>query len=904
MLLKNTETKLKMKPYKIVAITQINNELRKGNLERFFKYVTPTVSAIVVYDDVSTDGSYEYASKKTEHVIRGIKNSFTNEWKIKEELVNKALTLKPDFIVLIDADEVMTDNDGSKLQQLAQWVIEKDLDGALIHDINLWRSTSWKRVDSDFDSSLFPRFWRVRDGNLTYTNRKEGLHQSPAPDQIKKMKAQEILSFLHFGFADEKSIVAKYVGYASRGQKGENLARFINEVGFLKTEQVQKELYPTGLWIDDVKPKPMSCIEWYGLIEKYKEEITRPSVSIVCLIYQSTAWLQFVYDQVLKYTDLSDKEFFFVANDATPEVKKYLHDNYIPHYIFENTEEHKKEWYINNVYRAWNFGAEKAKGDFIMFINSDMAFTPNWIENSFSKYTGRNCVATRLVESGNLPTGGLCIEKNFGRHLTEYKESEFIEYSENIKINEVHRGGAYMPLLIKKADFIKVGGYPEGNMKLGGDIFNPVFALKGEDNISGDVVLMKKLSTNDIEHVTSFESIAYHFQEGEKRDVLPEKDDNSDVRVVIINNSLRGKMGEKVLWDFLLQGLPHVAGVDYSTVGADESNFQERAQIYIKNNFPHAQIIIQNASFLDLISPNIYTIAFLQDDLRRMNRISSQQEEVLALANAHVSNSVYAAASYPEYYFTISHIGIDTSLFNVANKQEIREKHNLPLHKKIGIFVGDLSEVKGWTEIRDLIKEYPEIYWLIVTKGVENFSAPNAMLYRQVSQPLLAELNQCADFFIIGSKVETLCLAAMEACCCDTPVIMRKIGVFANFTQEELDGCGIFGDDFASAINKIDSMKFSPRNIMLAKNLTIEHTISVWWDLISQAKLKGAINQEYVVPVYTMRSLIKRKFNRIFNKTFVIIITRKYLSSSVYEKLLNVWRVGKKITRSITTIFK
>ena len=102
-------------------------------------------------------------------------------------------------------------------------------------------------------------------------------------------------------------------------------------------------------------------------------------ISYVCLIYKSVKWLKFVYEQFHKHTKLNEgDEFFFVANDACPEVLDYLKNNNINHYIHNNTEEQRKEWYINNVYRAWNKGGRMAKGDYVIFINSDMAFSKEW----------------------------------------------------------------------------------------------------------------------------------------------------------------------------------------------------------------------------------------------------------------------------------------------------------------------------------------------------------------------------------------------------------------------------------------------------------------------------------------------------------------------------------------------
>ena len=41
-------------------------------------------------------------------------------------------------------------------------------------------------------------------------------------------------------------------------------------------------------------------------------------------------------------------EFYFVANDAYPEVLNYLLDKNIPHYTHNNTQEQiKNDWYIS-----------------------------------------------------------------------------------------------------------------------------------------------------------------------------------------------------------------------------------------------------------------------------------------------------------------------------------------------------------------------------------------------------------------------------------------------------------------------------------------------------------------------------------------------------------------------------
>ena len=479
-----------MKKYKIVAIAQIYNELRKGNLERFVKYVTPVVDALVVYDDASTDGSFEYVKRHTPHVIRGSKNDFINERVHRQQLLSEALKLKPDFILWLDADEVLTAGAKEELQEIAHECIQKNLDGISLHEINLWRSSSWQRIDNLYNDGWFVRLWRVTP-QLAYTSTQSGLHQQMYPDTIQKIEKTDKLSVIHYGFASDESIIYKYLTYQKHGQTGWPLQRLIDEKT-LELVRVGKDIFPPSLYKEDRGPASRSLQEWYALLETKKEEVLQPRISVVCLIYKSTKWLQFVYDQVLRHTDLQDKEFFFVANDANENVRNYLKDHYIPRYIFDNTEEQRKEWYINNVYRAWNFGAKMAKGDYVLFINSDMAFSPNWVENLFEKIDDTNCVASRLVESGKMPSGKHGISKNFGQLLEEYDEQGFLKYAESIREKRVIDGGLFMPLMIKREDFLKVDGYPEGNVVPGSDPFTPTIAKQGEPITSGDVILMEK----------------------------------------------------------------------------------------------------------------------------------------------------------------------------------------------------------------------------------------------------------------------------------------------------------------------------------------------------------------------------------------------------------------------------
>lgn len=861
--------------YKIVCITQVYNEIRKGNLERFWKFIEPVCDGLVVYDDGSTDGSYEYMLDKAIFTLRAGENDFKNEVNHKKILLEYALKLEPDFILWLDADEVLTANAEVELQNLCKFADENNIDGISFHEINLWRSYSWKRIDNSYDLGWFVRLWRVTP-ELAFKDSAPGLHQQQFPHSISKIERTDRVGVIHYGFASDRSLAFKYLVYRTHGQTGWALERLLDEKT-LTLEKVEEKFFPNGLYIDDDKPAQRNFSEALASLDDYKDKVFKPRISIVCLIYKSTDWLKFVYEQVLKYTDLHDKEFYFVANDANEEVLRYLDQNYIPYYVWNNSPEQREEWYINNVYRAWNYAAEKAKGDYLLFINSDMAFSENWVENLFGKLSGSNCVASRLVESGKLLSGDHAVSKNFGRTVNDYDEIAFQEYAKTISSDELVNGGLFMPLLIRKDDFVKAGGYPEGNVVPGTEIFNPAIAKKGEACISGDVVLMQKLENIGVQHTTTYDSVVYHFQCGEMDSAGTVESKKDDVRTIISNDYLLGRMGEKTMWGFLLTNLPNAVGVDMDSLHVTK-NFEMEARKHIKENYNESAVIVQNATFIDLIDNDHFTILYLQDNLRAMGRKSYQQEVNLKHADLLVTNSKITASSYPEYNFEIIPIGVDDTLFRPLDKKNVRSEFNIP-NSKVGIFVGDLSEVKGWEKVKKVIDNHDEIFWIIVSKDNKQYEKKNCRTFNRIDQTKLAKLLNCADFFILGSPVETQCLAAIEACFCSLPVIMHNTGIFADFSEAERARIGFFGNDFEKGLSEVLEKKYSPREMMFEKKLTIGGMVEKWKTLISRArffseqkKLKPAIERppffSVIVPVYNHDKYLGEALDTLLAQTF------------------------------------
>ena len=237
------------------------------------------------------------------------------------------------------------------------------------------------------------------------------------------------------------------------------------------------------------------------------------NVTIVGMIYKSVSYIDFMMRNIKEYcldSDKYDVNYLIVANDASEVILNKLRIDNIS--FLEYNDPFPNDYYLNRVYRAWNFGGVMADGDIIVFINSDMAFSEGWLENLLRKLKSDTIPCSRLVESGKLRSAVNAISMNFGQTSETFDRNQFLEYAKTISEDKVLDKGLFMPCAFYKDDFIKSGGYPEGNIYMGGaGKHKTKFLCSGDKYFFYENTVMKKK-----QHITVFDSIVYHIQEGEK----------------------------------------------------------------------------------------------------------------------------------------------------------------------------------------------------------------------------------------------------------------------------------------------------------------------------------------------------------------------------------------------------
>jgi len=239
------------------------------------------------------------------------------------------------------------------------------------------------------------------------------------------------------------------------------------------------------------------------------------NIEIISLIYKSIGYLNLIYSQ-LKSDNCKVEGWNvgvrLVLNDATNEIIDEIKKLDIDYTIYNDKT--IDDYYLNRVYRCWNFGGVTSKYDNICFINSDMVFSKNWLTNLLKHHNGINIPTSRLVESGKLGTAPdrHGIIQNFGKTFNDINYLGFEEYAEKISQDKVEYSGLLMPVIFEKKRFIESGKYPEGN------IYATGIGKFGDTLISpGDIYYFDKLQKEyGMTHITVFDSIVYHIQEGEK----------------------------------------------------------------------------------------------------------------------------------------------------------------------------------------------------------------------------------------------------------------------------------------------------------------------------------------------------------------------------------------------------
>jgi glycosyltransferase involved in cell wall biosynthesis len=643
----------------ITALLQVYNEKQSGHLERYLKWNHSLYDNLVVLDDKSTDDSVEFIKPHASLLIENTMNSFRSELRNKGLLLNSAKEAFPDtdWFLWLDADELLLE-ERTRIDSLLAKTSSADFDGIELPLVNLWRSEHFYRIDSGFNKVKNVRFWK-NTADLNFS-KKPGLHHLLHPLGIKKVLEMDELKVLHFGFSSASLIANKFSIYRENGQRGKNLLRLIDETN-LQVENINLQKLKLGSRFEsyyqnnvevDFPNEKVSFRTYLDLTNTVlPDQERKPTVTLISLIYAGVDWLEFQYSELLKLKNEfgpGEVEILFIANDASESVTNFLNSNLIPYKSAPGKKSHS-EWYINSVYRAYNFGVKEAKGDYVLLTNSDMSYAPGFLYSMMQHRSPSKYLVGKLVESGRLKPANSAIKKNLGKTLEKFKREKFYKFANSIASDSLSPGGLFMPCLINRRVFLDKGGFPEGNIKASSlqkyiETGMSEIATQSEQLVPGDQAFIKALESSKINHQTVDSAVAYHFQEGEKSE--SKEDLNIKIKSGIKLSSITNSQNDIFLYKYLMQ----------------YTSFKKTSQLESELSNPRVEIVINKNQF-SLRKPIRKMIIDIPSSNEHYINISSVMvNKVDSLVTQNGSFDLYSASLHDVHVYFLSEFQIPAEI--------------------------------------------------------------------------------------------------------------------------------------------------------------------------------------------------------------------------------------------------
>ncbi len=119
--------------------------------------------------------------------------------------------------------------------------------------------------------------------------------------------------------------------------------------------------------------------------------------------------------------------------------------------------------------------------------------------------------------------------------------------------------------------------------------------------------------------------------------------------------------------------------------------------------------------------------------------------------------------------------GVNFEVFFQHDKIEMRKKYQLPLNKKLVIFVGRFYKDKGPKKVLEATEHIDDVGLIFVGSGDEELQSEKIVFKDRVPSEQVPELLSAADVFALPTLHEGSCNAIVEAMACGLPIVSSDI---------------------------------------------------------------------------------------------------------------------------------
>lgn len=392
----------------LVAMMVVRNEAHRY-LSACLDSLEELVDEILILDDHSTDETPEIClSYRKVRLIRKEESTFwIDESSLRSQCWQYTIALQPQWILAIDADELM--EEGLK-EALPELLNQKDYHRIAFRLIEFWGSKDKYRVD---------KLWNPRNRWVTnlirylpshpYRFSPKKLHCGRLPVNLPGKILYSKFHLKHYGYANPKEHVGKFLRYTKNDPYGENcpLSHYLS---ILDPDPELKS------WKQEKKePQPKDQQE---KIPPGLEKKKKPQVDLVIVSYNSWQDVKRCLESIRRHTP-APYHIIVVDNYSTDKTVAYLKSQsditsiYLPH---------------NQGYAAAvNRGLKEGEGDYIFLLNQDIIVTPGWLEPllySFEKNPQVAVVGPKLITPEGLIAGAGVVGTVSKHHIRGFLEPD------------------------------------------------------------------------------------------------------------------------------------------------------------------------------------------------------------------------------------------------------------------------------------------------------------------------------------------------------------------------------------------------------------------------------------------------------------------------------------------------